>query len=427
MSVQSEIIDLQNHLQSAKMAVNNAGGGIGNTGLAGLASEIASIPTGGEVEVGSFGKVAYYDKTFIIDNINAMGCKAEVVDIDKVIQWADSSYLFIRSEEGSWYINGGDGPYTISDIETLVGVLITDVEDDWAEIHIRGEIGPNFAGKRTECAIQTIEEFEEFYFNYNIDKREASLPNGETIDQNQITEFILGPDCLELGDYFLAQCHGLMIFDASLATEMTLIGNYVFEQAKSLFHITGLNSVLTIGNNFCTQNPSREQIELPKVETIGNHFCVSSQLHHFYGAKMPNLRIIGNNFLSGCTFLQVCFFSSIAQSTGGTPLPLEQIGTNAFVACNNLTSINMEGFSSTIHVGENFCNRCSSLGDITLSLFGLEYSTAFDGDNSFTTDTTATVAYVVGLRAYGEQTEIDAFKNRFPDRSSAYSYRKWRA
>ena len=56
MTIASEITALQNNLASAKAAVTAKGGTVGDTGLAGLASEIATIPSGGSV---SWGTVIY--------------------------------------------------------------------------------------------------------------------------------------------------------------------------------------------------------------------------------------------------------------------------------------------------------------------------------------------------------------------------------
>lgn len=47
MSIASELTALQTNLQAAKAAVTAKGGTTGDTGLAGLAQEIASIPSGG--------------------------------------------------------------------------------------------------------------------------------------------------------------------------------------------------------------------------------------------------------------------------------------------------------------------------------------------------------------------------------------------
>ncbi|MBO7731571.1 MAG: leucine-rich repeat protein [Methanobrevibacter sp.] len=60
MTIASEIQDLQTNLTSAKSAVTAKGGTVGDTGLAGLASEIASIPSGGG-PLASYGTVTYLD------------------------------------------------------------------------------------------------------------------------------------------------------------------------------------------------------------------------------------------------------------------------------------------------------------------------------------------------------------------------------
>jgi hypothetical protein len=60
MSIASEIQDLQTNLQAAKTAVTTKGGTVGDTGLAGLATEIASIPSGGG-PLASYGTVTYLD------------------------------------------------------------------------------------------------------------------------------------------------------------------------------------------------------------------------------------------------------------------------------------------------------------------------------------------------------------------------------
>lgn len=60
MSIASEITALNTNLEAAKDAVTDKGGTVGDTGLAGLASEIGSIPSGGG-EPSSYGVVKYDD------------------------------------------------------------------------------------------------------------------------------------------------------------------------------------------------------------------------------------------------------------------------------------------------------------------------------------------------------------------------------
>lgn len=61
MSIASEITALGNNLTAAKNAVTTKGGTVGDTGLAGLASEIASIPSGGTLS--TYGTITYLDNS----------------------------------------------------------------------------------------------------------------------------------------------------------------------------------------------------------------------------------------------------------------------------------------------------------------------------------------------------------------------------
>lgn len=69
MSIASEITDLQTNLQAAKTAVTTKGGTVSDTGLAGLASEIASIPSGGG-PLASYGTITYLDSNDEEQTIN---------------------------------------------------------------------------------------------------------------------------------------------------------------------------------------------------------------------------------------------------------------------------------------------------------------------------------------------------------------------
>lgn len=59
MSIASEIQALNTNLTSAKNAVTAKGGTVGDTGLAGLADEIATIPSGGGLD--NYGSITYLD------------------------------------------------------------------------------------------------------------------------------------------------------------------------------------------------------------------------------------------------------------------------------------------------------------------------------------------------------------------------------
>lgn len=66
MSIATEITALDTNLNAAKEAVEAKGGTVGDTGLAGLAGEIATIPSGGAV----FGTVTYVDGENVEHTVN---------------------------------------------------------------------------------------------------------------------------------------------------------------------------------------------------------------------------------------------------------------------------------------------------------------------------------------------------------------------
>ena len=92
MSIASEIQDLNTNLTAAKNAVTTKGGTVGDTGLAGLASEIATIPSGG----GTFscktdyGRFWYVPWETVIAIEYSDGCSV-VVDDDKFTAYLENN------------------------------------------------------------------------------------------------------------------------------------------------------------------------------------------------------------------------------------------------------------------------------------------------------------------------------------------------
>ena len=141
MSIGSEIQDLQTNLQAAKTAVTTKGGTVGNTGLAGLASEIASIPSGGSPSDETAYGVVYYNDVFVADvqDIYGDGCTAAVGDLSLLTQFAlknsDSSsqfYLDFEFEQGSgWMFRRPEGEvyYTTEELLEVVGIKVTDFDE----------------------------------------------------------------------------------------------------------------------------------------------------------------------------------------------------------------------------------------------------------------------------------------------------------
>lgn len=88
MSIATEITALNTNLTAAKNAVTAKGGTVGDTGLAGLATEIASIPSGGGgpvVPETLYGSVLVYPvvrKEFVADEGMTYGCTVNNIDQD---------------------------------------------------------------------------------------------------------------------------------------------------------------------------------------------------------------------------------------------------------------------------------------------------------------------------------------------------------
>lgn len=131
MSIASEITDLQTNLAAAKTAVETKGGTVGNTGLAGLASEIASIPSG---TAGSWGTLTYLDsndqeRTVTIQNEDEFFslCYFETTNVtignetfntSRITSVALGSYA---SYTGSYFLYHCTLLTTITGVENLIG------------------------------------------------------------------------------------------------------------------------------------------------------------------------------------------------------------------------------------------------------------------------------------------------------------------
>lgn len=96
MSIASEIEALSTNLQAAKTAVTTAGGTVGDTGLAGLATEIASIPTGGGGTLYGYYEVATLD-TVTFDIESEQSVTVQITDAEKFFQFLTEKN-FVRFE-----------------------------------------------------------------------------------------------------------------------------------------------------------------------------------------------------------------------------------------------------------------------------------------------------------------------------------------
>lgn len=105
MTIASEIEDLATNLTSAKNMVTAKGGTVGDTGLAGLAGEIATIPTGGVQE--EWGHIVYKDSN----------------DEHTVVIATEDEYLSLASNDNTKTVTINNNTFQLIDIlEVHLGV-----------------------------------------------------------------------------------------------------------------------------------------------------------------------------------------------------------------------------------------------------------------------------------------------------------------
>lgn len=410
MSVASEITALGTNLAAAKNAVTTKGGTVGDTGLAGLATEIASIPSGGgSVPVGDYGKVAYYSSmTFKVDDIMAMGCNAEVVDAAKLAPFADPRTVELRYSNDVWTIGWeGTDTYTTAELESVVGVRVTNISDSMAEVRIMGELSVDTASDLRECALDTAQDFSLFLFQ---DDSGKLLPNGDTVKRNQIVSFVVGSSVTTIGDNFLTRCVNLSFLDFHLATNLTSIGDFALYGTEALCQKLDISSVTSIGDNFAG-NSGITEVKFQHVQTIGVNFCNYCDCSSL---QLPAVTTIGTQFLA----------YSRGLSSFTLPSTLTTIGTSAFRSCSDLKSLNLGNLYNITSIGANFAYDCSNLTRVDFPSRDLSGCFGQDDTASFAVSTNNSLTYLAGIKAYGSSSDVNPIKAKFPDRTSS-PYRKW--
>lgn len=410
-NLQNYLIESIDSVNDAKEEIAEKGGTVGDTGLSGLASEIASIPTGGgNVPIGDYGKVAYYTKlSFVVENIMEMGCNAEVIDPSKLASFAEGGSVELLYEDGSWQVGwGGGDTYTTAEVESEIGVRITNIVDNFAEVHIQGTSDVDITSERKECTIDTLQDFGEFYTDSS---SSVTLPNGDTIVPDQIVGYILGSEVTSIGDNFMNACSNFSSFDASLATGLTTIGNLFLANLHKLTGELSLPTVTSVGNQFLHYTHFTS-IKLPNLVTAGDNFIAGTWIQSL--PSLPHCTTIGDYFCVDCSYLTSATLSSI-------PL-LETLGREAFEQCKILTTISLTGIPNITSIGQGFASYCN--GTTNVSFPSSDISSCFQASDtkSFSASSTSSVSYTVGMATSGSSTNI---KNKFPNKGT-YPYRKWR-
>lgn len=130
MSIASQISDLNTNLQAAKDAVTAKGGTVGNTGLAGLAAEIGTIPNqGGSSEPSGQGHITGYStSTGVISGTGFGDDTGTVYVLDR------NTNAYVAQPTSSWSSTSITltTPVDLSSIEGTTSLAVVDANGEWA-------------------------------------------------------------------------------------------------------------------------------------------------------------------------------------------------------------------------------------------------------------------------------------------------------
>lgn len=350
MTIASEITDLQTNLANAKAAVTAKGGTTGNTGLAGLATEIASIPSGGGYTGTPYGKVTIVTGYGTEWSVSSWyGCMVTIVDSDL---W-DKYY--------STPINDGGLGYSKINVDNPSGNVFATVQDmggygeitlqnaDYQSVSLQWELDDP-TSLSTEIGIEVVFEegetqggfdmFGQFivdttsaaagitipdlttYTNFNT--YNLTIPiNGLEFPRDAIVGFEFGNLVTSVPNNFLAVCPNITSVDFTYATSLTSIGDNFLQSANYNGNLTLPASLTTIGNGFLSYDSAfNSAVTLPE-----------------------GLLSIGNNFLLGC----ISFNQPLSLPSG-----LTSFGSGFLSNCNSMTStVNFGTLSATIAEASN--------------------------------------------------------------------------
>lgn len=337
-TIAEEITALNTNLTAAKNAVTAKGGTVGDTGLAGLATEIASIPSGGgpsepsewgilrcrswseSWEAGWDGDI--YDVTFdqatflsfIAEHPLEEGAESVSIDIsqDMGVEPPVTLVQIYGFAEDPFY---GE-PATIQDLEQM-GVTIVDYDPLGA-----GQIFIDLIRNLSNDIALTL-ELNEAQYNalgyWDENNTEVLELVGLSIPRPAIKQFEFGTEPTSVPDNFLRNC-----------TELTLLDTTNW-------------SVTSIGDNFCLDClyvDCAGPMDLSSVTSIGDSFMYYCAQFNKPITFSSNLTTIGDWFLCGCNaFNQPLSF----------PDSLTHVGHGMLFQSSNMCStIDINNLSATV-------------------------------------------------------------------------------
>lgn len=229
MSIASEITALNTNLTAAKNAVTAKGGTVGDTGLAGLASEIASIPSGGGT-ITSYGIVKYTE--------NGVDKTVEMVTEDDYLELTlggSGSTIEINNTEVNkdWIkeVTVGDGVGYIPDKFCYACNYITSANLPSSVHYIGSNVFQSCTALNSPLNLQNVRSIgSNFLQSCSAFNQPISLPKVD-----------------EIGDYFLFDC-------SSFNSEITLNDDILTIGSRFMYGCSSFAQPFTIPSGLLTSN-----------------------------------------------------------------------------------------------------------------------------------------------------------------------------
>lgn len=417
MSIATEIEALNTNLQAAKSAVTAKGGTVGDTGLAGLATEIESIPSGGALPQPSYGRVWYGDYVWTTEY--AEECTVEV-DVEKFttylrtnpLMMGDSADFDYNAGEQTWQSWSFRTPIDGLTSEQLAEQLgITATVDEGAEFAMFSlSSSPDFSDLKY-AEFQSLAEYNSFANGEN----DPISINGNTLERGQIRKYEFG-------------------------SAPTAIPNYCLSNCNNLISITEVpEGVVSIGDDFLKHSGVYPvgvgRILLPStLRTIGDNFLQGGVVTK-YPVNIPNgVTSIGANGMnqgnSGGIFNEPMSFPATLTSVGGGFLNNSINFNQMIVLPGSLTVLEnwfntIPWFNQPIYLPQNLTKiKGGFLGfskmTSTVYVGNLDPSIVESGtyDNFLTATNIDVPSFTQGIKIIGANRQ--AWLNAFPNRNSAF-------
>ena len=294
MSIADEIQDLNTNLQAAKSAVTAKGGTVGDTGLAGLSTEIATIPIPVTYDYGTVTVCSY---TYTGSVNDSSSCTVTINDADEFFENAlEKGWLYVSTDDGDiigqvdfqyqiggWYTQDDyDTKYTTEYLNQLGITVALDSGATWASFAIRFVFTFNTNNTTQLHITEKVDFLSLGYLNTKYseygDMGDRMMSSTFTFNDSlylkaQIVSYVSGTDVTKTPDCFLAGSYNLSSVSITGVAE---IGPYfLYNCIEFDSPITIPSTVTKIGSYFMSGCESFDQaITFPATVTEIGRSCL---------------------------------------------------------------------------------------------------------------------------------------------------------